>query len=92
MVSILDLPEVRERVSVADYHKMDEFNVNRIRTELIRGIVLEKPSPNHADKSAPPQSGDKSPLSKALRAPASKVMGNRQPAGRGRLRGNRFEE
>lgn len=47
MSSILDLPEVRERVSrisVADYHKMDEFNENGKRTELIRGIVIEKMS------------------------------------------------
>ncbi len=47
MSSILELPEVRERVShisVADYHKMDEFNDNRRRTELIRGIIIEKMS------------------------------------------------
>ena len=47
MSSILDLPEVRERVSrisVADYHKMDEFTDNGKRTELIRGIVIEKMS------------------------------------------------
>jgi len=47
MFSILELPEVRERVSrisVADYHKMDEFDESRKRTELIRGIVLAKAS------------------------------------------------
>ncbi len=45
MSSILDLPEVRERVSrvsVAEYHRMGEFNEDRRRTELIQGIVIEK--------------------------------------------------
>ena len=45
MPSILDFPEVRQRVSktsVAEYHKQDEFNGNGKRTELIRGIVIEK--------------------------------------------------
>ncbi len=47
MASILDMPEVRERVSrisVEDYHRMGEFNENRRRTELLRGIVIEKTS------------------------------------------------
>lgn len=45
--SILDLPEVRQRVSplsVRDYHRLGEFNDNGRRTELIRGIVIEKTS------------------------------------------------
>ena len=45
--SILELPEVRRRVSplsVADYHRLGEFNGNGRRTELIRGIVIEKMS------------------------------------------------
>ncbi len=44
---MLDLPEVRARVSpveVAQYHQFPEFNANGRRTELIRGIVIEKMS------------------------------------------------
>ena len=53
MTAILDLPEVRRRVSrlsVEEYHRLDEFNENGKRTELIRGIVIEKmsKSPLHA--------------------------------------------
>jgi Uma2 family endonuclease len=52
MTAILELPEVRRRVSrlsVGEYHQLDEFNENGKRTELIRGIVLEKmsKSPRH---------------------------------------------
>jgi len=51
--SILELPEVRGRVSplsVQDYHRLGEFNGNGRRTELIRGIVIEKisKSPAHS--------------------------------------------
>ena len=45
MAAILDIPEVRQRVSplsVEEYHRLDEFNENGRRTELIRGIVIEK--------------------------------------------------
>ncbi|MBI2925530.1 MAG: Uma2 family endonuclease [Verrucomicrobia bacterium] len=45
MSAILEIPEVRQRVSplsVEEYHRLDEFNENSRRTELIRGIVLEK--------------------------------------------------
>ncbi|MGH7967452.1 MAG: Uma2 family endonuclease [Limisphaerales bacterium] len=45
--SILDMPEVRQRVSplsVEDYHRLGEFNEKGRRTELIRGIVIEKMS------------------------------------------------
>jgi Uma2 family endonuclease len=47
MTAILELPEVRRRVSklsVAEYHRLGEFNENGKRTELIRGIVIEKMS------------------------------------------------
>jgi Uma2 family endonuclease len=47
MSAILDIPEVRERISrlsVQEYHRLDEFNENGRRTELIRGIVIEKMS------------------------------------------------
>lgn len=53
MPAILDLAEVRERVStltVEEYHRLDEFNERGRRTELIRGIAIEKmsKSPLHA--------------------------------------------
>lgn len=47
MSAILEIPEVRRRVSrlsVEEYHRLDEFNENGRRTELIRGIVIEKMS------------------------------------------------
>ena len=57
MAAILDIPEVRQRVSrlsVEEYHRLDEFNENGRRTELIRGIVIEKmpKSPLHRTVSA----------------------------------------
>ena len=45
--AILEMPEVRQRISklsVEEYHRLDEFNENGRRTELIRGIVIEKMS------------------------------------------------
>ena len=50
---MLDIPEVRARISpveVAQYHQFPEFNANGRRTELIRGVVIEKmpKSPLHA--------------------------------------------
>lgn len=53
MAAILDIPEVRQRVSrlsVAEYHRLDEFNEKGRRTELIRGLLIEKmsKSPLHA--------------------------------------------
>jgi Uma2 family endonuclease len=45
MSAILEIPEVRQRVSkltVDEYHRLDEFNGNGRRTELIRGILIEK--------------------------------------------------
>jgi len=47
MAAILDIPEVRQRVSplsVDEYHRLDEFNEHGRRTELIRGIIIEKMS------------------------------------------------
>jgi Uma2 family endonuclease len=47
MGTILDIPEVRRRVSplsVDEYHRLGERNENGRRTELIRGIVIEKTS------------------------------------------------
>lgn len=47
MIEILEIPEVRARVSklsVKEYHQLGEFNENGRRTELIRGIVIEKTS------------------------------------------------
>jgi len=47
MSAILEIPEVRRRVSrlsVEEYHRLDEFNDNGRRTELIRGILIEKMS------------------------------------------------
>lgn len=45
--AILEIPEVRQRVSplsVEDYHRLGEFNGRGRRTELIRGVVIEKMS------------------------------------------------
>jgi Uma2 family endonuclease len=52
MSAILELAEVRQRVSrlsVKEYQRLDEFNENGKRTELVRGIVIEKisKSPRH---------------------------------------------
>src|SRR5687768_15580456 len=47
MSAILEIPEVRQRVSrlsVEEYHRLDEYNENGKRTELIRGIAIEKMS------------------------------------------------
>src|SRR5437899_12108813 len=47
MAAILEIPEVRQRVSplsVEEYHRLSEFNENGRRTELIRGIIIEKMS------------------------------------------------
>src|SRR5438093_6836054 len=51
--SILEIPEVRARVSplsVEQYHQLPEFNTNGRRTELIRGVLIEKisKSPLHS--------------------------------------------
>jgi Uma2 family endonuclease len=47
MAAILEIPEVRQRVSplsVEEYHRLGEYNERGHRTELIHGIVIEKMS------------------------------------------------
>jgi len=47
MTAILELPEVRERVSplsVEEYHRLGEYNEHGRRTDLIRGIIIQKMS------------------------------------------------
>ena len=47
MTAILEIPEVRQRVSplsVEEYHRLGERSEAGRRTELIRGIVIEKMS------------------------------------------------
>jgi hypothetical protein len=44
-LATVDIPEVRQRISplgVEEYHRLDEYNENGRRTELIRGLVIEK--------------------------------------------------
>jgi Uma2 family endonuclease len=68
--TILDIPDVRERVSrlsVEEYHRLGEFNENGRRTELIRGIVIEKMS--------------KSPLHSTLVALLYQILLRRVPKG-----------
>lgn len=57
MIDLLELPEFRHRVSpltVAEYHRLGEFDDQGRRTELIRGMVLQKmsKSPLHSALSA----------------------------------------
>jgi Uma2 family endonuclease len=52
MTAILDLPEARPlvtRLSIEDYHRIAELGVLDKRTELIRGVLFQKPpmSPLH---------------------------------------------
>src|SRR5207253_1510023 len=51
MAARLEIPEVWERLSrlpVEEYHRLDELNEHGRRTELIRGLVIEKSkSPAH---------------------------------------------
>ena len=54
MTALLEVPAIRQRfspLSVAEYHRLGEFNENGRRTELICGIVIEKmsKSPLHYD-------------------------------------------
>lgn len=44
---LLEIPEVRARISplsVAEYHRLSEYNESGRRTELIRGVVIGKMS------------------------------------------------
>jgi Uma2 family endonuclease len=70
MPAILELPEVRQRVSplsVKEYHQLGEFNERGKRTELIRGIVIEKMS--------------KSPLHRTIVSLLYRMVLARLPAG-----------
>jgi Uma2 family endonuclease len=47
MAAILEIPGVLDRISrfsVEAYHRLDEFNEHGRRTELIRGLIIEKMS------------------------------------------------
>lgn len=68
--AILELPEVRRRVSplsVEEYHRLGEYNERGKRTELIRGIVIEKMS--------------KSPLHSTIVSLLYRLLLQRLPAG-----------
>jgi len=70
MFSVLDEPSFRQRVSklsVKEYHHLGEFNENGKRTELIRGIVIEKMS--------------KSPLHCTIASTLQRIMTPRVPLG-----------
>ena len=70
MLSVLDEPAFRQRVSrlsVKEYHQLGEFNENGKRTELLRGIVLEKMS--------------KSPLHGAIASMLQDILTPQLPAG-----------
>ena len=70
MVEILELPEVRKRVSpltVEEYHRLGEFNEHGRRTELVRGIVIEKMS--------------KSPMQRTLASVLYRLIAGRLPKG-----------
>lgn len=70
MSRILDISEVRGRVSrlsVEEYHRLDEFNANGRRTELIRGFIIEKMS--------------KSPLHRTIASLLYKLLLARLPDG-----------
>jgi Uma2 family endonuclease len=70
MTAILEIPEVRERVSrlsVEEYHRLGELNEDGRRTELIRGIVIEKMS--------------KSPLHRSVCSRLYKMLLAKLPAG-----------
>jgi Uma2 family endonuclease len=67
---LLEIPEVRGRISpvtVAQYHQFPEFNENGRRTELIRGVVIEKMS--------------KSPLHSGIGSTLYELLYPRTPAG-----------
>lgn len=70
MSAILEIPEVRQRVSrlsVGEYHQLGEFNDRGRRTELIRGIVIEKMS--------------KSPLHRTIASILYRLLLTRLPQG-----------
>ena len=70
MPAILEIPEVRERISrlsVDEYHRLGEFNERGRRTELVRGLVIEKMS--------------KSPLHRTIASLLYKLLLNQLPTG-----------
>jgi Uma2 family endonuclease len=70
MEEILEIPEVRQRLSrlsVDEYHRLDELNENGRRTELIRGLVIEKMS--------------KSPLHRTITSLLYKFLQAKLPSG-----------
>jgi len=70
MAAILEIPEVRQRLSrlsVEQYHRLDELNEDGRRTELIRGLVIEKMS--------------KSPLHRLIASRLYKIFLERLPPG-----------
>src|SRR5690349_5199692 len=70
MAAILEIPEVRQRLSrlsVEEYHRLDEYNERGRRTELIRGLVIEKMS--------------KSPLHRTITSLLYKLLQSQLPAG-----------
>jgi Uma2 family endonuclease len=70
MAALLELAEVRERLSrlsVEEYHRLDEFNEHGRRTELIRGFIIEKMS--------------KSPLHRIITSRLFKLVQTQLPEG-----------
>jgi Uma2 family endonuclease len=68
--ALLELQEVRQRISplsVEEYHRLGEYNERGKRTELIRGIVIEKMS--------------KSPLHRTLASLLYRLLLPQLPAG-----------
>ena len=68
--AILDNPEFRRRVSplsVEEYHRLSEYNENGRRTELIRGIIIEKMA--------------KSPLHRTMATRLYRLILSKLPAG-----------
>jgi Uma2 family endonuclease len=70
MAAMLEIREVRARLSplsVEEYHRLDEFNENGRRTELVRGLVIEKMS--------------KSPLHRTITSILYKLLQSQLPKG-----------
>src|SRR5262245_41700358 len=65
--SIMSATQRSSRLSVEDYHRLEEFNENGRRTELIRGVVIEKMS--------------QSPLHCTIVALLHRFLSERVPAG-----------
>ncbi len=77
MTAILDLPDVRRRVSrlsVEEYHRLGEFNEDGKRTELLRGFVIEKmsKSPLHSHDCQSAFQDDPAPVARRLHCAGKK--------------------